>query len=321
MLRIARTYLSLIFFTLFAVTASAQDATVKARVDATQVTVGDQVKLFIEASHNAKQSRLQWAAIADTFNSLEVVEKGKIDTLKNGDLVTYKQRLLVSGYDSGMFKIPAFQFAVMPVTGTPYTIQTDSFQLLVQTVPVDTTKPFKGIKGIMNVKSSWMDYIWLIIGGIVLIVLTAVVVYYFKKNKKVPMPVVDKTPKETLQQRTLRLLNELEEQKLWQANRIKEYYIGLTDILRGYIEERFNTPALELTTDELLQTARTHPEMRKHYDQLGSILYTADLAKFAKAQPLVHEHTSTMEYTKQFVINTPPVEQAAITGQNIQKQS
>ena len=321
MIRITRLYILFIFLSLISTATFAQDATVKSRVDATQVTVGDQVKLFIEASHNEKQSRLQWAVIPDTFNSLEVVEKGKIDTLKNGDVTTYKQRLLVSGYDSGMFKIPAFQFAVMPNGGAPYTIQSDSFQILVQTVPVDTTKPFKGIKGIMNVKSSWMDYIWLIIGGIVLVILTFVVLNYFRKNKKAPMPVVDKTPKETLQQRTLRLLNELEEQKLWQADRIKEYYVQLTDILRGYIEERFKTPAMELTTDELLQKARSHPEMRKHYDQLGSILYTADLAKFAKAQPLVHEHTSTMEYTKQFVINTPPVEQAANTGQNTQQQS
>jgi hypothetical protein len=288
--------------------AGAQTATVKARVDATKITVGDQVKLFIEASNNAKQGRLQWAVIPDTFNSLEVVEKGKIDTVQHGDIVTYKQRLLVTGFDSGSFRIPAFTFPVIPTSGTPYTLATDSFQLLVQTVPVDTSKGYKGIKEIMTVKSTWRDYIWLIAGGALLILLLTIVVIYFLKHKKTQIPTpVPKKPVERPQERAMRLLNELEQQQLWQTNRIKEYYVQLTDILRSYIEERFHTPAMELTTDELLQKAKMHPELRAYYDQLANILYTSDLAKFAKAQPLPHEHTSTMELTKQLIIQTKPL--------------
>lgn len=298
----------LFFCSVLALPAGAQTAIVNARVDATKITVGDQVKLFIEATNNAKQSRLQWAVIPDTFNSLEIVEKGKIDTVQHGDIVTYKQRLLVTGFDSGSFRIPAFTFPVIPTSGTPYTLATDSFQLLVQTVPVDTTKGYKGIKEIITVKSTWRDYIWLIAGGALLILLLTIVIIYFLKHKRTQIPTpVPKKPVETPQERAMRLLNELEQQQLWQANRIKEYYVQLTDILRSYIEERFRTPAMELTTDELLQKAKMHPELRAYYDQLANILYTADLAKFAKAQPLPHEHTSTMELTKQLIIQTKPV--------------
>lgn len=302
-----RQLLTLFFITLSS-GISAQDASVSSRIDANKITVGDQVKLFIEASHNAKQSKLQWAAIPDTFNSLEIVEKGKIDTVQQGDKITYKQRLLVTGFDSGSFKIPAFQFPVMPTNGTPYTIQTDSFLLLVQTVPVDTAQPFKGIKEIIPVKTSWTDYLWLIVGIIILILLATVVFFYFRKNRKVasPVPVV-RPPLESSDSRALRLLNELEAQKLWQSDRIKEYYIQLSDIIRTYIEERFHTPALELTTDELLQKAKMHPEMRQQYDQLATILFTADLAKFAKAQPMPQEHTNAMELSKQFIIHTKQV--------------
>src|SRR5690606_36337558 len=98
----------------FSLHCFAQEASVNARIDAKQITVGDQIKLFIEATHNAKQSRLQWATIPDTFNSLEVIEKGKIDTTTQGDVFIYKQRLLITGFDSGSFKIPAFQLAVIP---------------------------------------------------------------------------------------------------------------------------------------------------------------------------------------------------------------
>lgn len=285
------------------------DAKVDVKIDANKILVGDQVRYFIEAQHNARQSRLQWATIPDTFNKLEVVERGKIDTLTQGDIVTYKQRLLISGFDSGVFVIPSFVFPVIPNGGTAYTIQTDSFPLLVQTVAVDTSKGFHGIKEIMVVKSTWMDYIWYIIGGLVFIILVTVVIIYFIRNKRTPPPVTTPPPpRETLQETALRLLAALEAKQLWQGNKVKEYYSELTDILRSYIEARFNTQAMELTTDELLQSARLHHEMSRHTELLSHILYTADLAKFAKAQPLPHEHTHAMELAIQFVNATKPAE-------------
>lgn len=284
------------------------DAKATARIDANKITVGDQARLFIEVQHNPAQSRLQWAYIPDTFNHLEVVEKGKIDTVKQGDIVTYKQRLLVTGFDSGAYTVPALVFPVIPNSGTSYTVQTDSFSLLVQTVAVDTSKGFRGIKGIMVVKGSWLDYIWLILGVILFIGLAIFVILYFRKNRKAPAPVVvPQGPVETLQEKAVRILRELEQQGLWQKGQVKEYYTQLTDILRNYIEQRFRTPAMELTTDELLYSARAHKEMHAQLPLLTNILQTADLAKFAKAQPLPHEHTNALEQAIQFVNSTKPV--------------
>jgi hypothetical protein len=285
------------------------DAKVNVKIDATKILVGDQVHYFIEAQHNSRASRLQWATIPDTFNNLEVVERGKIDTVKQGDVITYKQRLLITGFDSGVFVIPPFQFPVIPNNGTAYAIQTDSFPLLVQTVAVDTTKGFYGIKEIMPVRSSWLDYIWYIIGAIVFLILVTVVIIYFIRNKRVPPPVTTPPPpKETLQEQALRMLAALEKKQLWQGNKVKEYYSELTDILRGYIEARFNTQAMELTTGELLHSAKHHRELSRHTELLSNILYIADLAKFAKAQPLPHEHTAAMELAIQFVNATKPEE-------------
>ncbi len=108
------------------------DASVVVRTDAKQIMIGDQARVFIEAKINPSSCRLEWAAIPDTFNDLEVVERGKIDTVKDGGFVTYRQRLLLTGFDSGVFMVPGFVFPVIPNSGNPYTIQTDSFQLLVQ---------------------------------------------------------------------------------------------------------------------------------------------------------------------------------------------
>ena len=267
--------------------------------------VGDQARLFLEVRNNPSAGRVEWAVIPDTFNNLEIVERGKIDTLKQGDAVIYKQRLTVTGFDSGLFRIPSFAFPVVPASGSPYTVMSDSLSLLVQTVAVDTTKEFKGIKGIMYVKGSWLDYVWYAIGAIVFLVLFAFIIIYFMRNKKAKPP-LPQAPPETLQERTLRLLSELETKELWQKQQVKEYYVQLTDIVRNYIEERFQTPAMELTTDELLYKAKLHRELQPYSGLLSVILHTADLAKFAKAQPLPQEHVEAMDKSREFVQSSRP---------------
>ena len=282
------------------------DAQAAARIDAKQISVGDQARLFIEVKNNPSVGRLQWATIPDTFNSLEVVERGKIDTVTQGGFVTYRQRLLITGFDSGVFKIPAIVFPVIPNSGAAYTVQTDSFSLVVQTVAVDTTKGFKGIKGIVYVKSTWRDYIGYIAGGGVLLLLIIILVIYLLRRKKTEAP-KPAAPAESLQDKTLRLLSELDAQQLWQKNKVKEYYVALTDIVRDYIEARFHTPAMELTTDELLYKVQLHRELQPYHNLLSVILHTADLAKFAKAQPLPQEHTDAMDKAREFVRTSRPV--------------
>lgn len=283
----------------------AQDVKVGARIDAAQVMVGDQARLFIEAQHNPATSQLTWAAIPDTFNSLGVIEKGKIDTIKNGNIVTYKQRLLITGFDSGMFVIPQLTFPVKPSSGAAYTIHTDSVKLLVQTVPVDTTKGYKDIKGIKTVKASWLDYIWYIVGAVIAIILIAAIIIYFLRNKKNVAPViVPSAPPEPLHVKVLRQLDELEKRKLWENNQPKEYHTELVDILRSYIEARFHVDVMESTSDEILYKAAVHKDMSEHRLLLSNILQIADLAKFAKAQPTPQEHMAAIEYARQFVTAT-----------------
>jgi len=298
-----------ICFLLLSFSAVAQNnVSIKSRIDARQITVGDQARLFIEATIFSKDVRIGWAAIPDSFNSLEIVEKGKIDTVAEGAHITYRQRLLVTGFDSGSFKVPAFAFTVRQPGVPPYILYSDSFQLEVSTLPVDTTKPFRPIKDIVPVKTTWRDYLWLIIGAAVFLLLAGFVIWYFIRHRRTVTPAaVPKAPQESLEERTLKELAALDEEQLWQQERVKEYYTRLTDILRNYIEERFGIPAREQTTDEILEQARRSRDMGAYYDALSKVLTTADLAKFAKAKPLPQEHTYCMQIAREFIINSKPV--------------
>lgn len=299
----------ILFFVLIAPFVAMAQTEVSTKVDAREITIGDQVRYFIEVKGD-KQEQLVWAVIPDTFNTLEVIEKGKIDTLNTEGSTIYKQRLLITGFDSGVYQIPAFEFGVVKA-GSKEVLYTDSFDLYVQTIPVDTTKPFREIKDIKDVKLTWLDYFTTIFGiwqGLLLLTFIIMIIYTLVKKKKTPAPVVPK-PTETPHQRASRMLAELEQKELWQQDHIKQYYVELTDILRYYIEGRFGISVLELTTDELLDKMRTHKELTNYRDIIGSALRIADMAKFAKAQPLPEEHIDAFNKISQFVTITEPREE------------
>ncbi len=281
------------------------EASASLGTDANKLLVGDQARVFLSAQCDPTKTHIVWPQIPDSFGKLEVVEKSKIDTVKKGALSIYTQRFLVSGWDSGEYVIPPFQLGVTPAGGQPYTIQTEGQTFLVSTVPVDTTKPFKPIKGIMAVESSWLDYIgWIILGLHVLVAIIGLVIWL--KTRRKPLVITAPPPPEPVHEQALRALNALEGENLWQRGEVKEYYVRLTDILRTYIEARFNVPALERTTDELTTAANSHIELAFQAQKLYSILATADMAKFARAQPTPAEHITSMQAAKEIITATIP---------------
>jgi len=132
------------------------------------------------------------------------------------------------------------------------------------------------------------------------------VILYFVRNKRNKVPVKVDVPTISLEEKAQSLLQALDNEQLWQKGQVKEYYVRLTDILRGYVEARYQTAALELTTDELIEKARITPGLLTIAQPLETILRTADLAKFAKAQPLPQEHIQSMELARSIIATAKP---------------
>ncbi|MFT4061131.1 MAG: hypothetical protein QM642_02100 [Edaphocola sp.] len=262
---------------------------VKAYTDAPKIVIGDQVKLWLELNLPNAQQPAQWPAVPEQLGSgLELVEKGKIDTLKSGGGLVLKQRLLVTGFDSGSYFIPSFSFQVGGKV-----LATDSIALYIQTIAVDTTKDFKPIKEIVTVPFSIWDYWYVMLAMALLVAFGIFIWYYFKKNKANKIPVVQRVPPEKAHEKALRLLSELKGKDYSLKGNSKQFFSELSDVLRTYLEERFNIPAMEQTTDELMNNLKklddSKAELRKVRGDLKTVLNTSDLAKFAKANPLPEE--------------------------------
>lgn len=291
--------------TLFAQQHDLAGTSAKATADSAAIKIGEQFHLNLTV--NAGEGlQLVWAQIPDSFGHFLVVDRGGIDTLTASGKKIYQQSLTLTSFDSGYWTIPAFSFQAVSGDSTisPPSLTTDSFLVKVNTVPVDTTKAFRPIKKIRSVPFNILAYWPYLLGGlIVLLVLLYLIFFRKKKVKLIPEKVI---PQEPPYEQALKNLHSLEKEKLWQQGEVKTYYTRLTDILRLYIERGFRINAMEQTTDELLQKIKPVTKLNQQQDNLRYILQTADLAKFAKLQPLPEEHEASLKKAYELLEWTKP---------------
>ncbi len=285
----------------------AQQVIADARPDTNVIRIGDQVnlRLSLQLPQNYK---FEWPFFGDTLSkALEIVKKSKIDTtrLQNG-LLNINQVLTLQVFDSGYYVIPPVRFNYSAAGSSSQDfVETEPHLLNVFSVAVDTTQAIRGIKGPIEAPYTFAEmlpWILLILG---LALGTGLVLYFLNQRKKnrpvfAPRPKVKLPPHEI----ALNALEELKNEKLWQKGLVKDYYTRLTDILREYIEVRFNIRAIELTTWEILESFRNSTISKADKNLLRDILELADLVKFAKALPIPSENDKSMTDAVGFVNNT-----------------
>jgi hypothetical protein len=178
--------------------------------------------------------------------------------------------------------------------------------LAVHTVKVDTTQAIKPIIGPLNVPLSFREMLPWILAAIAVAALVILGIWYFKKRRR-KEPIFVLKPKVVLQPHELALqgIEKLRVKKLWQAGKVKEYYSELTEILRKYIEDKFQVPALEQTSAEITMSLINHPGCSAtSLDKLSHLLIMADMVKFAKALPLATENEKSLSDGIEFVYET-----------------
>ena len=276
---------------------------VSAVIDTTTIKIGEQIQYKITVETDSLN--LVYFPEDQTFSPLEMVEALKIDTTKNKDRVTLQRIYALTQFDSGAYTIPQQRIAI---NEKPFL--TDSFQIKVNDVVVDTTKQkLYDIKALIEVDKSYAK-IWKTIFIVFLILLIiAGIVYWFFLRKK-PLTEEEKVALLPPYDRAILQLKELENSRYLIQDEYKKYYSELTDIVRSYLEEDANVSALESTTDELiekLELLKDAGELSIEEDtinQFKEVLKTADLVKFAKSKPPTHRAEEDRQLVENIVVKT-----------------
>ena len=100
-------------------------------------------------------------------------------------------------------------------------------------------------------------------------------------------------------------LRALVKDDLIKAGKIKEFYERISDILRHYIEHRFNLRAPERTTEEFLaELASANVLGEPDRQSLAEFLQHCDLVKFAMYDPTNEQIQKTFDLVKNFIETT-----------------
>lgn len=88
------------------------------------------------------------------------------------------------------------------------------------------------------------------------------------------------------------------------------YAVAVSEAVRSYVSQRFQTPAARLTTEEFLRRMQHDSStlLAPHRDLLREFLEACDLVKFAHYQPTREELEQVQQRAVTFVTATKPVE-------------
>ena len=293
----------------------AQNApTVTARIEPDSIMIGDRFDLTVEVDKDLVQV-VQFPEFEDKPGSpIELHKEHPVDTLeRDGRHLRLRKRYTLAAFEEGNLGLGRAQVLYLDknITDTLYTA--DTLRLQVGTFQIDSTShTIYDIKAQRTLPFRYGEIsgyvLWSLLGLIVLggaiYAGRRLMARYARKVRDIFRPAPPLPPHIA----AIQALETLHNQKLWQSGRHKQYYSGLTDILRTYLAGRYGFGAMEMTSDEILAAVRRYDLPQKCVMDLQAILRDADLAKFAKAQSEGTTNEDNYLNAYYFVEETKPAE-------------
>ena len=258
---------------------------VSAAIDSTTLFIGDQTDLHLRATCEVGEQVQLPALDKELIPGIEIVDKTVVDTATLSDgRVQYNQYLTLTSFEDSLFYI-----APLPFVSGDDTVWSESLMLnVVQPFEMDSADmAITDIKGIYKAPIWWWGILrWVLlalaiagvgVGGYYLIT------YLQSRMRKGEEETTAAEPLRPAEEVALEKLDAIREQKIWQTGQVKEYHTQLTDVVREYIDRRFEVSSVEQTSDETLRAMSPLLSSQKElYEQLRKMLTLADLVKFAK---------------------------------------
>ena len=282
------------------------NVTFKAKLDSATLLMGKTTTLHLEITQDKDARGFFPNEQADTLNAMvEIAERPAADTTDlDNNRIQINRDLIIQSFDSGMW-------VIKPI---PYVVNGDtaySNQLTLKVLPVDVSqmKDIHDIKPVEDVPFNLLDWLpnywWAWLLGLLLI--GAGIWVYRKYYKKGINPLKPNKKRLPPYEEAMINLQNLKAAQLWQQGQEKEYFTGLTDILRVYIDRRFDINAVEMTSSQIIDTLKKNEETKAVNEQLEMILEIADIVKFANARPLADDNEVAYQRAVNFVEATRPV--------------
>jgi hypothetical protein len=168
-----------------------------------------------------------------------------------------------------------------------------------QPASTNAAEDIRDLKGPVYIPSSYAWLWWVLLG---LIVAAAAYLLWRRLNRRKTVAKAEvAVPPHRKAKDRLRAASELMSDPY-------QFCILVSDVLRGYVEERFDLHAPDRTTEEFMEELRTSQQLHvDHKSLLEDFLSRCDLVKFARFEPTEPELQSLLDSALRFVDETAPV--------------
>lgn len=271
-----------------------------ASISPESLTVGDRF-LYVNTIENALGRALQPIPMQEKLGDATVLSPVVKLAKSPKGTVSYSCTLAV--YQPGPAKIPAFAFRhVNSPDTTLYTGDTLTVNIA-SVLPPDTTGvQMADIRGPRRLRGPVWPY-FVIAAALALLVFAGAQLKN-RWQRKVAKPEVPPIPPWDL---AFQRLDALKAERHLDFGRFRQFYFELSLIIRGYIEGRYETMAVESTTYELENDSALETLRDDLYSRLFEFFERADLVKFAKAVPNLGDAQADLQFGYDFVSKTKPL--------------
>ena len=278
--------------------------TAHVRIDKTKINIAQTITLELEAAVEPGYE-VQMPKIDEVLQNFGIIDWDNLgDKLDENNNVVTTYRYQLEPFLSGTFPVPAFMFEFSDVNNpeeNKHELKTEPIDIEVASLLGEEKADLKiaDIDGVVEMHTQ-TSYLWLWI--VLIVILFVGIAWFFLKRKKTEEIVRIFMPAHEIAYNRLRALVK---QDLVKAGKIKEFYENISDILRHYIEHRFNLRAPERTTEEFLSELTTANILSgPDQNNLAEFLNHCDLVKFAKYDPTNEQIQKTFDLVKNFIETT-----------------
>jgi hypothetical protein len=278
---------------------------VKGRVLPVETHIGEAFTYELVLTH-ARDQRFELVPPKE-LEQFEVLEQSRQrQDGPNGSVTTY--RLKMSAFELGTLTLPQLVFE-LSAPGASQTVAVPGMKVdVLPTLPQNAEEEGAGLfdyRAPIEVPIRSWRLVWILLGVIAAGLLGWAVVKWLRRPR--PQTVVVK-PLAPLDVRTREALDKLKSEGLPAKGHVKDFYFRLSEIIRGYLGERYGFEALECTSSELFASLRKLNTPGLPEAKLMRFVSESDMVKYARAEASPESCEASLAFGYELVETTytPP---------------
>ncbi len=279
-------------------------ARIKPRRGAKPLTVGDQFELELTVKYH-RDVKVSPPASPE-FEPFLALDR-KTVTRYAGDTVVDVHTIRLAAFNTGELRIPPF-FVTYPKEGEVVAAASDSIPLTVVSVLPKEMVDVNDIKP--QVQFPNLLPLWILLGIIGTAVLVIAGLRLYRRYRRVRLcgaPLPDPWDE------ALAALGAIPASEWLTKGQVKRYYYTVSEVLKRYLTRRFNFPAIDQTTTEIIRSLKLQHGNKAQdrvpkstVEEFGRFFQQADLVKYAKYVPPPTETAAALSTARGLVQATIP---------------